>query len=122
MANRGAPRRRDAPLRRVLADRLRALAPAGRIGHYQGFYGTGVPGARTLGPLLVTALLVTWGVPGWLLLGGIFLLTGAATKPVVSWAASAPAPMHQPPTVPRARHGPLSRTGGVHRKNCAVTA
>ncbi|MFC8276368.1 MFS transporter [Streptomyces sp. NPDC057271] len=63
-----------------------ALAPAGRIGQYQGFYGTGVPVARTLGPLLVTALLVTWGVPGWLLLGGIFLLTGVATKPAVRWA------------------------------------
>ncbi|MEU7111811.1 MFS transporter [Streptomyces sp. NPDC046182] len=62
------------------------LAPAGRIGQYQAFYGTGVPVARTLGPLLVTALLVTWGVPGWLLLGGIFLLTGAATKPAVRWA------------------------------------
>ncbi|MFE5632726.1 MFS transporter [Streptomyces sp. NPDC056543] len=66
-----------------------ALAPAGRIGQYQGFYGTGVPVARTLGPLLVTALLVTWGVPGWLLLGGIFLLTGVVTEPAVRWAERA---------------------------------
>ncbi|MFD0143445.1 MULTISPECIES: MFS transporter [unclassified Streptomyces] len=66
-----------------------ALAPAGRIGQYQGFYGTGVPVARTLGPLLVTALLVTWGVPGWLLLGGIFLLTGVVTGPAVRWAERA---------------------------------
>ncbi|MER7954252.1 MFS transporter [Streptomyces sp. NPDC096030] len=65
------------------------LAPAGRIGQYQGFYGTGVPVARTLGPLLVTALLVTWGVPGWLLLGGIFLLTGVVTEPAVRWAERA---------------------------------
>ncbi|MBT2445193.1 MFS transporter [Streptomyces sp. ISL-36] len=63
-----------------------ALAPAERIGQYQGFFGTGVPVARTLGPLLVTALLVTWGVPGWLLLGGVFLLAGLATKPAVRWA------------------------------------
>ncbi|MFD7321270.1 MFS transporter [Streptomyces sp. NPDC059875] len=66
-----------------------ALAPAGRIGQYQGFYGTGVPVARTLGPLLVTTLLVTWGVPGWLVLGAIFLVAAAATKPAVRWAERA---------------------------------
>ncbi|MET9376145.1 MFS transporter [Streptomyces sp. NPDC002992] len=72
-----------------------ALAPAGRIGQYQGFYGTGVPVARTLGPLLVTTLLVSWGTPGWLVLGAIFLLAAAATRPAVRWAertrAQAPA-------------------------------
>ncbi|MEU4997929.1 MFS transporter [Streptomyces sp. NPDC021622] len=62
------------------------LAPAHQIGQYQGFFGTGVPVARTLGPLLLTSLLVMWGVPGWLLLGGIFLVTGLAMGPVVRWA------------------------------------
>ncbi|MGW0028404.1 MFS transporter [Streptomyces sp. NPDC003314] len=66
-----------------------ALAPDDRIGQYQGFYGTGVPVARTLGPLLVTTLLIGWGVPGWLLLGGIFLVAGAATGPAVRWAEAA---------------------------------
>ncbi|MFE5481442.1 MFS transporter [Streptomyces sp. NPDC056527] len=66
-----------------------SLAPAGRIGQYQGFYGTGVPVARTLGPLLVTTLLVTWGVPGWLVLGGIFLAASAAMRPAVRWAEKA---------------------------------
>ncbi|MFJ4336765.1 MFS transporter [Streptomyces sp. NPDC088915] len=66
-----------------------ALAPADRIGQYQGFYGTGVPVARTLGPLLVTTLLIGWGVPGWLLLGGVFLAAGAATGPAVRWAETA---------------------------------
>ncbi|WP_328545650.1 hypothetical protein [Streptomyces platensis] len=37
------------------------LAPAHQVGQYQGFFGTGVPLARTLGPLLLTSLLVTWG-------------------------------------------------------------
>ncbi|WP_370413775.1 MFS transporter [Streptomyces fradiae] len=63
-----------------------ALAPADRIGQYQGFYGTGVPVARTLGPLLVTTLLIGWGVAGWLLLGAIFLVAGLATGPAVRWA------------------------------------
>jgi MFS family permease len=63
-----------------------SLAPAARIGQYQGFYGTGVPIARTLGPLLVTTLLIGWGTPGWLLLGAIFLVTGVATGPAARWA------------------------------------
>lgn len=65
------------------------LAPADRIGQYQGFYGTGVPVARTLGPLLVTTLLIGWGVAGWLVLGGIFLVAGLATGPAVRWAERA---------------------------------
>ncbi|MFH8728835.1 MFS transporter [Streptomyces termitum] len=63
------------------------LAPADRIGRYQGFYGTGVPVARTLGPLLVTTLLLDGGPAGWLLLGGAFLAAGAATGPAARWAA-----------------------------------
>ncbi len=63
------------------------LAPAGRVGEYQGFFGTGVTVARTLGPLLLTALLVGMGVPGWLLLGGLLLVTSYAMGPAVRWAA-----------------------------------
>ncbi|TVL90358.1 MFS transporter [Streptomyces sp. SAJ15] len=62
------------------------LAPAHQVGQYQGFFGTGVPVARTLGPLLLTTLLVAWGVAGWLLLGALFLAAGLATGPVVRWA------------------------------------
>ncbi|WP_411075384.1 MFS transporter [Streptomyces sp. cmx-4-7] len=66
-----------------------ALAPADRIGQYQGFYGAGVPVARTLGPLLVTTLLIGRGAPGWLLLGVVFLVAGAVTGPAVRWAEAA---------------------------------
>ncbi|MEU8438106.1 MFS transporter [Streptomyces sp. NPDC029216] len=58
-----------------------SLAPAERIGQYQGFFGTGVPVARTLGPLLLTALLLMWGIPGWLLLGGLLLAASYAMGP-----------------------------------------
>ncbi|MEU2563488.1 MFS transporter [Streptomyces longispororuber] len=77
------------------------LAPAGRIGEYQGFFGTGVTVARTLGPLVLTALLVEWGTPGWLVLGGAILVASYAMGPVARWAeraggagapCSAPAP------------------------------
>ncbi|MFE6222835.1 MFS transporter [Streptomyces sp. NPDC057854] len=63
------------------------LAPADRIGQYQGFYGAGVPVARALGPVVVTTLLIGVGPAGWLLLGGVFVLAAAATGPVSRWAA-----------------------------------
>ncbi|MFJ2093702.1 MFS transporter [Streptomyces sp. NPDC087901] len=63
------------------------LAPAGRIGEYQGFFGTGVTVARTLGPLLLAALLVGWGTAGWLLLGGTVLAASYALGPAARWAA-----------------------------------
>ncbi|MFI6687130.1 MFS transporter [Streptomyces sp. NPDC050485] len=65
------------------------LAPVGQQGQYQGFFGMGVPLARMLGPLLLTALIVDWGVPGWLLLGAVFLAAGYALGPAVRWAERA---------------------------------
>ncbi|MFF3004873.1 MFS transporter [Kitasatospora sp. NPDC057940] len=62
------------------------LAPPERIGQYQGFFGTGVAVARTLGPLLLTTLLLDGGLAGWLVLGGLFLAAGYAMGPVVRWA------------------------------------
>ncbi|MEU1404195.1 MFS transporter [Streptomyces sp. NPDC005728] len=58
------------------------LAPADRMGEYQGFFGTGVTVARTLGPLVVTSLLMGWGTPGWLLLGALMPLAACAMGPV----------------------------------------
>ncbi|MGF0174822.1 MFS transporter [Streptomyces sp. Marseille-Q5077] len=63
------------------------LAPEGRVGEYQGLFGTGVTVARTLGPLLLTTLLVEWGTPGWLLLGGAMLAASYAMGPAARWAA-----------------------------------
>ncbi|WP_405362935.1 MFS transporter [Kitasatospora sp. NBC_00085] len=62
------------------------LAPAHQAGQYQGFFGSGVAVARTVGPLLLTTLLLDGGVPGWLLLGGLFLAAGCAMGPAVRWA------------------------------------
>ncbi|MFD6923983.1 MFS transporter [Streptomyces sp. NPDC059944] len=64
------------------------LAPADRMGEYQGFFGTGVTVARTMGPLVLTALLVGWGTPGWLLLGGLMLGASYAMGPATRWAAT----------------------------------
>ncbi|WP_067170135.1 MFS transporter [Microtetraspora niveoalba] len=68
------------------------LAPSDRQGQYQGFFGTGTSVARMLGPLLLTTLVVGWGTPGWLLLGGLFLVAGAAMGPAVRWARRHPRP------------------------------
>jgi MFS family permease len=64
------------------------LAPADRVGEYQGFFGTGVTVARTLGPLLLTWLLVEWGTPGWLLLGTLTLAASYAMGPAARRAAT----------------------------------
>ena len=62
------------------------LAPSHRQGQYQGFFGMGAPVARTLGPLLLTTLILGWGTPGWLILGATFLIAGCAMAPAVRWA------------------------------------
>jgi MFS family permease len=64
------------------------LAPDDRVGEYQGFFGTGVTVARTLGPLLLTWLLVEWGTPGWLLLGAVTVAASYGTGPTARWAAA----------------------------------
>ncbi|MFD6323168.1 MFS transporter [Streptomyces sp. NPDC058442] len=64
------------------------LAPDGKQGQYQGFYGAGTAIARLIGPLLLTALILSWGVPGWLVLGGLFLAAGTGMGPAVRWAAA----------------------------------
>ncbi|MFI5828836.1 MFS transporter [Streptomyces sp. NPDC051578] len=65
-----------------------ALAPAGRVGQYQGFFGTGVPVARTVGPLLLTSLLLLWGAQGWLLLGAVLAAASYAMGPAVRRAGA----------------------------------
>ncbi|MFB8756408.1 MFS transporter [Streptomyces nigra] len=62
------------------------LAPQGRTGEYQGLFGTGVTVARTLGPLLLTSLLVDWGTPGWLTLGAVMLAASYAMGPATRHA------------------------------------
>ncbi|GGT28779.1 MFS transporter [Streptomyces kurssanovii] len=60
-----------------------SLAPPDRIGQYQGFFGSGIPVARTLGPALATTLLITFGPAGWLLLGAVLLAAATAMSPAV---------------------------------------
>lgn len=61
------------------------LAPDGKHGQYQAFFGSGLTVAEIVGPLALTGLLVYWGAPGWILLGALFVAAGLATVPVVRW-------------------------------------
>jgi MFS family permease len=63
------------------------LAPEGKHGQYQGFFGSGFTVARMLGPLLVTTLVLGWGTAGWLVLGVVFVAAAFAMGPAVRWAA-----------------------------------
>lgn len=85
------------------------LAPPGRYGQYQGFFGMGLTAAEAIGPLMLTGLLVYVGAVGWLALGALFLLAGYAMGPAVRAAerrnssraaavaaASPPGPLHAP--------------------------
>ncbi|WP_033262241.1 MFS transporter [Amycolatopsis vancoresmycina] len=65
-----------------------ALAPADKQGEYQGFFGSGISVARAVGPLLLSTVVVGWGLPGWLLLGAVFLAAGWAMGPAVRRAAT----------------------------------
>ncbi|MEV4757498.1 MFS transporter [Micromonospora sp. NPDC049559] len=65
------------------------LAPAHAQGQYQGAYGMGLQLGNMLAPVVVTTLALGWGVPGWLVLGALFLGLGALVPPVVGWAARA---------------------------------
>jgi MFS family permease len=59
------------------------LAPEGRQGQYQGFFGSGAAVARALGPASLTTVIIGWGAAGWLVVGAVFLAAGAAMAPAV---------------------------------------
>ncbi|MET7816919.1 MFS transporter [Micromonospora zamorensis] len=63
------------------------LADPTRPGQWQGVYSSGVPLARAVGPAALTALVMVWSGPGWLVLGLVFLATGLTTTLAVTWAA-----------------------------------
>ncbi|MER5998257.1 MFS transporter [Nonomuraea angiospora] len=55
-----------------------ALAPEHATGQYLGVFGLGAGLAEGLGPALLIALCITWGRPGWYVVGGLFAVTGLA--------------------------------------------
>ncbi|MFD6662194.1 MFS transporter [Micromonospora chalcea] len=76
------------------------LAPAHAHGQYQGAYGMGMQLGSMVAPVVVTTLAIGWGVPGWLVLGAVFLVLGALVPPVVRWAARTRPPAPEPEPAP----------------------
>ncbi|MGC4792166.1 MFS transporter [Micromonospora sp. DT178] len=62
------------------------LAPAHAQGQYMGLFGFGSGLANVIAPSVLVLFCISWGVPGWLVLGGVFLVVGAVTPSVVRWA------------------------------------
>ncbi|GGS28851.1 MFS transporter [Actinokineospora fastidiosa] len=58
------------------------LPPEGRQGEYQGVFALGRGMQQTVGPALVTALVIGLGLLGWVVLAGLFLLAGLLTVPL----------------------------------------
>lgn len=62
------------------------LSPDDAHGEYQGVFAAGPAAALMFAPALMTTLVVDWGVAGWFVLAGLFLLGGIPTVPVSRWA------------------------------------
>ncbi|MGW5093850.1 MFS transporter [Streptomyces nodosus] len=63
-----------------------ALAPQHATGQYLGVFGLGAGLAEAVGPWLLISLCITWGRPGWYVVGALFALTGLAAPSAVRWA------------------------------------
>jgi MFS family permease len=62
------------------------LAAPTAHGQYQAVFGLGISGARAIAPLVLSALVIGLGVPGWLILAGLFMLAGLLIAPTARWA------------------------------------
>jgi len=76
------------------------LADPRRAGAYQGLSQTGYALAGMAAPVVVTALPIRFGTPGWLVLGAVFVAAGAGAAAVARRAADRPdaAPSSSPAT------------------------
>lgn len=62
------------------------LAAEHAQGQYQGLFSTGFSLSTMVAPTVITLLPIKLGVPGWWILGGIFVALGALLLPVAAWA------------------------------------
>jgi hypothetical protein len=64
-----------------------ALARPEAQGQYQGVFGLSMGITEAVGPVLLIGLCITWGQPGWLVLGGIVALAGFACARIERWSS-----------------------------------
>ncbi|MES5820345.1 MFS transporter [Streptomyces sp. RG80] len=84
-----------------------AFAPPHATGQYLGVFNLGAGLAEAFGPGLLIALCITWGRPGWYVVGALFLLTGLAAPAAVRRAG-----VSRPSAdTPRAERSPTGSAG-----------
>jgi hypothetical protein len=88
------------------------LAPPSRAAEFFATYGLGRMAAQIGGPVLVTAVVLALGSPGWLLLGALFLAGAGATPPLARAARARPEAARRPPRDPY-WPAPRSMTGEI---------
>ena len=88
------------------------LAPPTRAAEFFATYGLGRMAAQIGGPVLVTAVVLALGSPGWLLLASLFLAGAAATPPLARAARARPEAARRPPRDPY-WPAPRSMTGVI---------
>ena len=71
------------------------LMPPDAAGQYQAMATTGIAAAQMASPIVMVALLVTWGLPGWFALAGLFTITAAIALPTTRWATHHRPAAHQ---------------------------
>ncbi|WP_245689692.1 MFS transporter [Streptomyces chattanoogensis] len=72
------------------------LAPKHATGQYLGVFGLGAGLAEALGPALLISACITWGRPGWYVVGALFAVTGLAAPLAVRWAQRQTSPVIPP--------------------------
>ncbi len=82
------------------------LAPEDRQGEYLGAYAMGTRIYDTLGPVLVTAMILGLGQLGWGLLGLLYLFLAIALSASVRWAGRAVSGIAHPDHSPAPDRGP----------------
>ncbi|OKJ95215.1 hypothetical protein AMK26_30460 [Streptomyces sp. CB03234] len=82
------------------------LAPPHALGQYLGVFGIGMGLAESFAPALLTWLCLGYGVPGWLAVGALFVITGALAPAVVRRAEATRTHSTRATAVP----GPASAT------------
>ncbi|MFF4032643.1 MFS transporter [Streptomyces sviceus] len=62
------------------------LAPEHAQGQYSGLFGMGHGLTNAAAPSILGLLCITWGTPGWLVMGGVFVAVGLVMPYAIGWA------------------------------------